>query len=196
MADRINGAALGAMVAGSVLLYSGITGRSVLKSIQAVVSGKSPSTTSVDNPIIGQSSGAAGSASGTYDPGFQPTATGEGGNPTSNQALGKRLASTYGWDTGAEWDALIALWNRESGWSNTADTRQTGAGGDNSASVVFAYGIAQARPYSKMPKAGWPPDKGGQSDAGTQITWGLIYIKQQYGSPVMAEAHEQANGWY
>lgn len=195
MPDKINGAALGVMVAGAVLLYSGITGRGVLKSIQAVVSGSPPSSASQDNPITGQS-GAVGSATGTFDPGYQPVATGLGGNPSANQALAKMLASSYGWDSGAQWGALVALWERESGWSNTADTRKTGAGGDNAGSAVFAYGIAQARPYSKMPKAGWPPDKGGSADAGTQITWGLVYIKQQYGSPVMAEAHENSNGWY
>lgn len=195
MTTRINGGALAAMVAGSVLLYSGVTGRNVLQSIQAVVSGKAPTTTAITNPIQGQESGATGLlAPGTNVPILQSGTS--GGSPSANQQLAKFLASGYGWDKGAEWDALVNLWQRESGWSNTADTRETHAGGDNANSTVFAYGISQARPYSKMPKAAWPPDKGGHSDAVAQINWGIQYIKQTYGSPTMAWAHEQANGWY
>lgn len=195
MATKINGGALAAMVAGSVLLYSGVTGRNVLQSIQAVVSGQSPTTTAVTNPISGQESGATGLlAPGTNVPTLSSGTS--GGSPTTNQQLAKFLTSGYGWDTGAEWNALVNLWQRESGWSNTADTRVTHAGGDNANSTVFAYGISQARPYSKMPKAAWPPDKGGQSDAVAQINWGIQYIKGTYGSPSMAWAHEQANGWY
>lgn len=193
MATRINGYAVVGLGAGLLLFWSGLTGRGVLASVQSIIKGQGPQGNApVNYPQDLQ--GAAGSASGTEAPGFQPSATGLGGSPSSNQALGKMLASTYGWDSGAEWNALVALWERESGWSNTADTRKTGLDSPNAS--VFAYGIAQARPYSKMPRAGWPPDKGGQSDAATQITWGLIYIKQSYGDPVEAEAHENANGWY
>lgn len=111
-----------------------------------------------------------------------------------NQQIGKMLATSYGWGSGTQWDDLIKLWNKESGWSNTADTRKTGLDPPNAA--VFAYGIAQARPYTKYPKAGWPPDKGGKADPATQITWGLAYIKGRYGSPSAAWAHEGAYKWY
>lgn len=140
--------------------------------------------------------GATGTASTSYPGGQPPAVAGAGGNPAANKNLGKLLASTYGWNTGNEWNALVSLWDRESGWSNTADTRVTHAGGDNSNSVVFAYGIPQARPYSKMPKVAWPPDKGGNADPSAQITWGLLYLKQAYGDPVKAWQHEQSNGWY
>lgn len=125
-----------------------------------------------------------------------PPVTGKGGSPSANQALGKQYAAQYGWDTGNEWDCLVKLWNKESGWSNTADTRKTGSGGDGPNSAVFAYGIAQARPATKYPKPGQPPDLGGQSDAATQIQWGLKYISETYGSASAAWAHEVANNWY
>ena len=32
--------------------------------------------------------------------------------------------------------------------------------------------------------------------AATQITWGLRYIRDTYGSPCAAWSHEQATGWY
>jgi hypothetical protein len=43
-----------------------------------------------------------------------------------------------------------------------------------------------------MPNAG--PDW--QSNAATQIRWGLGYIKPLYGSPCGAWSHEQATGSY
>lgn len=121
-------------------------------------------------------------------------ATGAGGTPSKNQAIGKQLAKSYGWDTGNEWDCLVKLWDRESGWSNTADTRKTGLDPKNA--TTFAYGIAQARPATKYQKAGQPPDLGGSSDATVQIAWGLNYISGRYGSPSAAWDHETSAGWY
>ena len=69
----------------------------------------------------------------------------------------------------------------ESGWSATAYNAGTGA-----------YGIPQALPGAKMASAG--PDW--QTDAATQVRWGLEYIRGTYGSPCGAWDHEQATGWY
>jgi hypothetical protein len=35
-----------------------------------------------------------------------------------------------------------------------------------------------------------------QTDAATQIRWGLGYIKSSYGSPCGAWGHEESSGWY
>lgn len=112
-----------------------------------------------------------------------------------NVALGQALAARRGW-TGGQFTCLYSLWNRESGWSQYADTRRTGAGGDGPGSTVFAYGIAQARPATKMPRAAWPADLGGQSNRIVQIRWGLGYIASTYGTPCGAWSHETAYGWY
>lgn len=117
-----------------------------------------------------------------------------GGSPSQNQAIAKKLMASYGWHGDQEWQALVSLWQRESGWSSTADTRKSGL--DPAGAAVFAYGIPQARPYSKMPKAGWPADKGGQSNAGVQVTWGMNYVRDSYHDPLGAEQHEQQFGWY
>ena len=113
----------------------------------------------------------------------------------SNQNIGKMLAASYGWSAGAEWDDLVSLWDRESGWDNTiwnggshAATQPAGSSG--------AYGIAQSLPYTKYPKAGWPPGYGGSADPTSQISWGLAYIKSTYGTPGAAWAHETSAGWY
>ncbi|WP_448004345.1 aggregation-promoting factor C-terminal-like domain-containing protein [Agromyces bauzanensis] len=89
-------------------------------------------------------------------------------------------ASQYGW--GAEqFQCLDSLWQKESGWSYTAYNASSGA-----------TGIPQALPGSKMATAGadW------QTNARTQITWGLGYIASAYGTPCSAWSHSQAVNWY
>jgi hypothetical protein len=114
---------------------------------------------------------------------------------TGNEAMANSMAEAI-WKDPRQISCLDALWNRESGFSQYADTRVTGAGGDGPGSAVFAYGIAQARPASKYPKAGQPASMGGQSDPRTQVTWGLSHIASVYGAPCGALAHETASGWY
>jgi hypothetical protein len=55
-----------------------------------------------------------------------------------------------------------------------------------------AYGIPQALPGSKMATAGadW------ETNAATQINWGLGYVNGRYGSPCGAWAHSESAGWY
>jgi hypothetical protein len=86
----------------------------------------------------------------------------------------------YGWDS-SQMYCLIPLWTMESGWNYQAQNPSSGA-----------YGIPQALPGSKMASAGsdW------QTDADTQIRWGLQYLHDTYGSPCGGWAHEQADGWY
>ena len=73
------------------------------------------------------------------------------------------------------------LWQKESGWSYTAMNASSGA-----------TGIPQALPGSKMATAGsdW------QTNAATQVAWGLDYIQRGYGSPCGAWSHSQAVNWY
>jgi cytoskeletal protein RodZ len=99
---------------------------------------------------------------------------------SSPQQIAQSMLSSYGWDSG-QWTYLYQLWEKESGWSVTATNPGSGA-----------YGIAQANPASQMDSVGsdW------QTDATTQIKWGLEYIKDRYGSPAAAWAHETADGWY
>jgi hypothetical protein len=98
----------------------------------------------------------------------------------SPQQIAIGMLGSYGWSS-SQFSCLDALWNAESGWNVEASNPSSGA-----------YGIPQALPGSKMASAG--PDW--QTDAATQIRWGLGYIKGTYGSPCGAWAHEQADGWY
>ena len=110
---------------------------------------------------------------------------GGGGTGGMMRELGRKMAAAYGW-TGAEWDALNALWNQESGWNPEAVNPSSKAGG-----------IPQALPASKMGQAAVPKALGGGGNPGAQIAWGLSYIKSRYGDPLTAWGGYQARGgWY
>jgi hypothetical protein len=98
----------------------------------------------------------------------------------SAQQIAMGMLGSYGWSS-SQFSCLDSLWNQESGWNVYATNTTSGA-----------YGIPQALPGSKMASAGadW------QTDAATQIRWGLSYIKSLYGSPCGAWGHEEADGWY
>jgi hypothetical protein len=98
----------------------------------------------------------------------------------ASQQTAEQMLSQFGWSA-SQFSCLQPLWQRESGWNVTAENPSSGA-----------YGIPQALPGSKMASVGadW------QTDAATQIRWGLTYIQGTYGSPCGAWAHEQADGWY
>jgi hypothetical protein len=102
-----------------------------------------------------------------------------------NVALGQQLAASYGWSAGSEWTCLYDLWQRESGWSNTATNPQSGA-----------YGVAQALGHGPTNQYPAGPANPPTSSASVQISWGLGYIAQTYGDPCGAWAHEEADGWY
>jgi len=194
-AQGVSGPALAATAAGAVLVWSGLTGRRVTLVLRSLLSGRPPADVAAD--LARGDNGEP--ATGSWQQSGLPVQVGDaagGGSPAANRALAQRMAAAYGWGSGPQWQALDNLGNAESGWSNTADTRQTGAGGDHPGSVTFAYGIAQARPATKMPKAAWPPDKGGQASAPAQIAWMLSYVKGRYGDPVAAWQFHLAHGWY
>jgi hypothetical protein len=104
-------------------------------------------------------------------------ATAASGSP---QQIAEAMLASFGWSA-SQFSCLDPLWAHESGWSVTAYNAGSGA-----------YGIPQALPGSKMASAG--PDW--QTNAATQIRWGLEYIQGTYGSPCAAWDHEQATGWY
>jgi hypothetical protein len=101
--------------------------------------------------------------------------------PEGAQATAQQMASAqYGWG-GDQFSCLVSLWNKESGWNYQAYNDSSGA-----------TGIPQALPGSKMASAGsdW------QTNAVTQIAWGLGYISSVYGTPCSAWAHSQSTNWY
>jgi hypothetical protein len=100
-------------------------------------------------------------------------------SPGSAKAIALAILKSRGMGY-EQYSCLVSLWDRESGWSVTAENPSG------------AYGIPQASPGNKMASAGpnW------QTNPKTQILWGLGYISGRYGTPCKAWAHSQSSGWY
>lgn len=86
------------------------------------------------------------------------------------QEIARNLLRAFNWAPN-QMAPLVKLWNGESGWNYKATNPSSGA-----------YGIPQALPASKMASAGadW------RTNPATQIRWGLNYISQRYGTPLIA----------
>jgi hypothetical protein len=90
------------------------------------------------------------------------------------------LSSKYGITDTANKNALVKLWNIESGWNPNARNASSGA-----------TGIPQLLPGAHSIPANW-------SNPQVQIDWGLKYIMDRYGSPSAALAFETSHSpmWY
>lgn len=108
---------------------------------------------------------------------------GTGGNAAQNKALMRKLASRYGWGSGAQWNALNTLEMHEAGYNNHAQ---------NPGST--AYGIGQFLDQT------WAGYGAKTSNPRLQEEYMLEYIKSKYGSPGKAWAqyydHPGGVGWY
>ena len=106
------------------------------------------------------------------------------GDTLALRQLSPRRISAVGaasWEVGGFHSYSEPLWERESGWDHTAQNPGPGA-----------YGIPQSLPGDKMASHGddW------QTNPATQISWGLSYIKDRYGTPCAAWSHSESVGWY
>jgi len=101
--------------------------------------------------------------------------------PNYNKLWAKSyMLSKYKWET-KQYQCLVTLWSRESGWRTNAHNKSSGA-----------HGIPQSMPGKKMATAG--PDW--KSNPHTQIKWGLKYIKGRYKTPCGALVHSNNHNWY
>jgi hypothetical protein len=100
---------------------------------------------------------------------------------TSPKSIAKQILKNkygYGSDQFSCFDNIIM---RESMWDINATNASSGA-----------YGIPQALPGSKMATiaSDW------RTNPATQITWGIEYMKDRYGSPCGAWGFKSSHGWY
>ncbi len=118
--------------------------------------------------------------SSIVDPGGGYSGVGGPLPPETAKAAAKSMLPAYGWND-AQYQCLEIMWTRESNWNYAAENPSSGA-----------YGIPQSLPANKMASVAsdW------HDNAVTQITWGLGYIKERYGSPCQAWAWWQQNNWY
>ena len=91
------------------------------------------------------------------------------------------MARAHGFVGQSQWNCLDALWDAESGWSSGATNSSSGA-----------HGIPQAYPGSKMASHGadW------RTSPRTQISWGLSYIEDRWGTPCGAYSQFKRANWY
>lgn len=92
----------------------------------------------------------------------------------------KQVIKKYHWSI-KDYNNLVKLWQKESGWRATAYNKRSNA-----------CGIPQAAPCSKMKKYG----KDYRTNCKVQINWGLNYIKKRYKTPTKAWNHFQKKRWY
>ena len=139
-------------------------------------SSQSSSSSSSSSTSSSSSSSSSSSASSSSSSQASSSSIGTTQAVGSPQKIAQQMLEEHGW--GAEqFTCLVELWQKESGWSVTAENPSG------------AYGIPQALPGSKM-GPGW------QTSATVQISWGLEYIATRYGTPCGAWAHEVADNWY
>ena len=100
--------------------------------------------------------------------------------PDEARVLGHQMMLSFGYSED-QWTCLDSLWYRESKWLITATNSSSGA-----------YGIPQSLPASKMIVVG----DDYLTNAATQISWGLSYIKNRYTTPCSAWSHSELTGWY
>ncbi len=98
------------------------------------------------------------------------------------RSAARMMLGDFGWGE-SQWSCLERLWVGESGWDYRATNRSSGA-----------YGIPQAPPAAKM---GSVADDY-LTNPVTQITWGLQYIRDSYGTPCGALSFWNAKSphWY
>ena len=137
-----------------------------------------PTMTDPEQILEAQNSNTASSSQTTGGTGVTTLAA--PANPTAAQATAQAMLASFGFSS-SQWSCLYSLWERESTWNVYAENASSGA-----------YGIPQSLPGDKMASAGadW------QTDASTQIRWGLGYIKSVYGTPCGAWQNEVNYGYY
>lgn len=157
--------------AGTILLWSGVKGKSWSTVLRDLLSGINPEATPTTN-AFGTGGGGSGGA-GTAPPSPASAA--------ATKSIFRMYAASYGW-VGAEWVAIEQIVGEEDASWDVHATNPNGG----------AYGVPQALPGSKMASAG--PDW--QNSAATQAKWMMAYIKGRYGDPIKAQQFHLANGWY
>jgi hypothetical protein len=142
----ISGTGLAAILAGSVFMYAGIKGKTVLGTVQAVVSGKDPKTAQPGNPITAPAEPSGGASSGGTPPGSSVPSPKSG--VWTHEALMRLWESAGGSASTANNAACHAI--QESG-GNAAVTSSNPDGGtnvglwqlDTPGGVGHGYSVAQ-----------------------------------------------------
>jgi len=197
MAEK-TGIALGFVGIGALMLWSSIKNQSVLTAARDIIGGKQPTPGTPQKLGFGLKDPSSSSTQGDTLTTYPDAGSSSVGSADAHTAL-KQAAALYGWDTGAEWDALNAIEMQEAGYDST-----------NTNPSSKAYGLAQSLGHGFIggPASDGIDEYGGegltpaesrlasQGDAHWQAVWMVRYIHDRYGNPVVAEQFHLANNWY
>lgn len=205
--------------AGMLFLYAGIKGKSLPAALQALISGKSPSTASSANPINSSSVSSALNAAVTSSTSSttlgSSSSSGSSGTIVSGggsaQAILQRTAAQFGW-TGSEWQALQNVEMSEAGFNPLIRNpggafglaQALGHGTGNTTGSVITYTVSggggqrtgTVNEYGGFGLSDAQARAANSGDAAAQALWMCNYIKGVYGTPSAAWAHEQSHNWY
>lgn len=171
--------AFGLLLAGGVTLEAGLTG----KGPGAVLQGKAGAvpTTGTTLSVAGAGTAIANTAAPTAADVNAATNPGGSGLVASGQKIIATISNAMGWGAAgaSAWEGVEG--HEDSSYSLTATNPTSGA-----------YGEAQG-----ITGPSWYAAHGGDASTQTgQLTAMGNYIKQRYGTPENALAHENAFGWY
>lgn len=167
MADGNQALVFGLLGVGALLLAHAVTGGS----FSSILSGQTPAVSTTGASLLGGVAGVGSTLAGAATP------SSLNGSVTSTV---RQVASQMGW-TGSQVTDWLQVIQMESGGSMTAQNPTSGA-----------YGIAQFinGPSEYYTYGGDPNTQAGQ------VTAMANYIKQRYGTPSAALAHENTYHWY
>lgn len=168
----VNGKALAISGTGVLFVWAGIKGYSVTGVLQDIVQGKNPKN-AVANQWNAISNDSQPNQAGIADTGVT------GG---SNQSTLQATAATFGWTTSnGQWQALNNIEMQEAGYNLEAKNPTSDAYGE----AQFINGPGEYAQYG-----------GNSTTSAGQAVAMCNYIKDRYGDPKTAWAHEQQFGWY
>lgn len=142
----------------------------------------------------------------SYDPGGSGCGDWDTAGPTNAKCIAQQaMRQRYGWGWN-QYQCLVDLWNRESGWNRRIQNPSSGAFG---IAQALGHGVSGARAYNSVieyPGGGsgsgyvneYPTYNANHESAQYQIYWGLSYIRHDnnFSTPCGAWGFEQNNGWY
>jgi len=165
---------------GAIFLWSAIEGKSWSTVLRNIISGKTPQSAANVNAITAGAATLNDATTSTGSTGGPISSVGAVADSGSNEAILQATAAKFGW-TGAQWTCLNNVEMAEAGYNLTATNPSSGAYG----MAQFINGPSEYAEYG-----------GNSNTASGQAVAMCNYIKQRYGTPCAAWAHEQAYNWY
>lgn len=189
----LSGLAIAEMSVGAILIYSGVANQTLGNSVRQLLTG---TYTTGAVSALGTGTGPdTDTEAGTADTGAASAVS-----ASSAQAALQQTAAEFGWGSGSEWQALSNVEMAEAGFNPNATNASSGAfglaqalGHGTSGTACPSTGVNEYGGYGLSTAQAQQANCGNAAD---QALWMCNYIKETYGTPSAAWAHEQEYHWY